>query len=418
MLSSGLNWDDLLLPFAPKPLLLICCTPSKPPASHNSSVMLRKVDLDHGGHGDLRALRTAYETSNSARSLVLEHETGPAALSKLTRQKLADHFAHAFHSGEERVRELDAPQEPPDLLRCTETGQVSNSLNARTLFTCQQAAAAGYPPEIHAPETSADAGALRDSMRERIVRALHLPEIKGPVEREVESRANDWGLNVEKGRLVIADGLYVPYRFYTKPVEIGDHGRESAPVLLALHERGIAGVSSAAAWMESIPQAGFHIMAIDVAGVGETRLQAEREEHEGYEGALCGAESLWARRALNAGLNLFGLAVFSVLRTVEHLRSRWEIGTHPIAVSGTGRGALWALYAAALNENIASVAMLRGLSRALFEARRTLPQQSSLQHLSARLPEVFRSAARRRLRRAAPADDHQCHRPAQGAPEN
>jgi cephalosporin-C deacetylase-like acetyl esterase len=363
LLPAGLNWDDLFLPFAPKPLLLICGTPHQAPERHGTSSILHKDALDRGGLGALRALRSAYDIAHAARNLVLDHESGPANLAKWTRLKIADHFARAFGSGEERLKELDVPQEPDDTLRCTETGQVGNSLNARTLFACQQETAAVTPPETPLPADAAGATAFRASMRARILDALHLPETHGAVEREVESRANDWGLNVEKGRLIIADGLYVPYRFFTRPRGQDESESGAAPVLLALHERGIAGVSSAAAWMESIPQAGFHIMAIDVAGVGETRLQAERDEHEGYEAALCGDESLWARRALNAGSNLFGLAVFSVLRTAEHLRTRWEVGANPIAVSGTGRGALWALYAAALDEKIASAALLRGLGR-------------------------------------------------------
>ena len=97
-------------------------------------------------------------------------------------------------------------------------------------------------------------------------------------------------------------------------------------------------------------------------GVGESRLQADREENDGYEAMLNGPESVWARRALNTGLNLFGLSVFSVLRTVQYLKTRWDIDKSRIMISGTGRGALWALYAAALEKDIARVALLRGLS--------------------------------------------------------
>ena len=133
-------------------------------------------------------------------------------------------------------------------------------------------------------------------------------------------------------------------------------------MLLALHERGVAGVTSAGEWMRAIPNAGFHVMTIDVPGVGETRLQAERDENDGYDAMLNGAESVWARRALNAGLNVFGLSVFSVMRTVQYLKSRRDVDASAITLSGTGRGALWGLYAAALEKDVSRVAALRGLA--------------------------------------------------------
>ena len=160
----------------------------------------------------------------------------------------------------------------------------------------------------------------------------------------------------------MAEGLYAPYSFYTRPANTDSGTRVASPVLLALHERGIAGVTGASAWMKSIPQAGYHVMAIDVPGVGETRLQADREENDGYEATLNGTESIWARRALNAGLNLFGLDVFSVLRTIQYLKTRWDVDKSRIVVSGTGRGALWGLYASALDKDVSRVALLRGLS--------------------------------------------------------
>jgi hypothetical protein len=207
------------------------------------------------------------------------------------------------------------------------------------------------------------------------------------VGREVVIRANDWGLQVEKGRLVLAGGLYVPYRFYARPAQHDTALHEPVPVLLALHERGIAGVSSAGAWMETIPHANIHIMAIDVAGTGETRLQAEREDNDGYEAALSGAESVWARRGLNTGVNLFGLAVFSVLKTLEYLKTRWDVDKKRIFISGTGRGALWGMYAAALDKDVARVALLRGLS----SYGRLIDRCRNNHHFSIYLPGCLKS---------------------------
>src|SRR5438067_13618973 len=123
--------------------------------------------------------------------------------------------------------------------------------------------------------------------------------------------------------------------------------------------------------MAGFAEAGVNVAAIDVCGIGETRLQAAQETRvqparesteAAYDAILCGPESQWARRALNAGLNLFGLRVFSVLRTLAYLRTRWEILPSEISIVGVGRGGLWGLYAAALDGAVPRVALLRSLA--------------------------------------------------------
>ena len=347
VLAQGILPADFLLPFAPKPLLLIRCAEQKGALPHDAMV---------------QDLTRVYKLLGKPNLFETAEERGVKGFAKFIRTRIMDHFSRGFGMGVERLREQETPAETLDTLRCTETGQVANSLNAPSLFWIHSKLAHELPPPIEQPADAAGAVALRAELRARFAPLLCLPEAAQPVHCEVESHANDWGLHVEKGRIVIAEGLYVPYSFYTRPSASESGTHTASPVLLALHERGIAGVTGAREWMKLIPQAGFHVMAIDVPGVGETRLQADREESEGYESMLCGHESIWARRALNAGLNLFGLDVFSVLRAVHYLKTRWDVDKSRIVVSGTGRGALWGLYAAALEKDIARVALLRGLS--------------------------------------------------------
>ena len=347
VLAQGILPQDFLIPFAPRPLLMVRCAGQKDKLPHEKTV----TDLSR-----------AYKILGKANQFEAAEERGVCGFAKFTRTRIVDHFARAFGMGVERLRDLEAAGEPLELLRCTETGQVLNSLNAPSLLSIHAKLAHELPPPIAAPADSAAAVALRADLRARFAPLLCLPEAVQPVACEVESRSNDWGLQVEKGRIVVAEGLYAPYSFYTRPANTDSGTRVASPVLLALHERGIAGVTGASAWMKSIPQAGYHVMAIDVPGVGETRLQADREENDGYEATLNGTESIWARRALNAGLNLFGLDVFSVLRTIQYLKTRWDVDKSRIVVSGTGRGALWGLYASALDKDVSRVALLRGLS--------------------------------------------------------
>ena len=159
--------------------------------------------------------------------------------------------------------------------------------------------------------------------------------------------------------------------------------------------------------MTGFAAAGFHVMAIDVCGIGETRLQSKAEDHDAYETLLTGPESQWVRRALNTGLSLFGLRTFNVLRALEYLRTRWDIQKDQISVIGVGRGGLWGLYAAALDSSVSHCVLLRTLDT---YKSLTLRRPGINHHFSiyfAGLSQRVRPAARGRVPGAAGADDRQ-----------
>jgi dienelactone hydrolase len=366
-IPAGLVPLDLLVPFAPKRLLLTYNT-EKPANSREAT---------------LAELRHWYGLLGNADAVSLASTDGapPMAKESLGRAKIAEFFGRSFSLPEERVRELETPPEPAETLYATETGQVSNSLNAVSVFGWHKRESRPLPPPLEVPKDAAGALALQAEVRERFMPYLRLRTPAAQVSSQIESHSNAWGYMIEKGRLEIEDGLFVPYSLSMVPDSDGSASRRATPTVLALHERGIAGVSTQPPWMNGFSAAGVNVVAIDVCGIGETRLQTAqetrlqsvRETNEvAYDALLCGPESQWARRALNAGLSLFGLRVFSVLRTLAYLRTRPEISAKEISVVGVGRGGLWALYAAALDGDISRVALLRCLSsyKCLVEHRR------------------------------------------------
>lgn len=354
----GLSPLDLLVPFAPRPLLLGYCSADKPFALMETCL----TELTHW--------YTLLGGKDKVAGFIAE---GQQSYLKELRTLAADHFARAFGMPEERVREPESPPEISETLACTETGQIRNSLNSLSLFDYQRELARDLPPALAVPRDENAAQKLQHEVRERFVPLLRMPAETRAMNSEVESHSRDWGYQVEKGRIVIDEGLYVPYSFYALPQPADDPASgKSAPTVLALHERGIAGISAQGTWMTAFAEAGMHVMTIDVCGVGETRLQPDREDKDPYDALLCGSEALWARRALNAGTSLLGMRVLSVLRSVEFLKSRWDVEQSRIALIGVGRAALWSLFAGALESSIARVVLLRGLStyKCLVEHRR------------------------------------------------
>jgi cephalosporin-C deacetylase-like acetyl esterase len=357
-LAYGVAALDMLLPFAPKPLLVAHCTQDR---------------FKGNVHAHVDELCRFYGLLNAKENMIPFEADGPLGYLKLIRSRAAEHFARSFRLPDSRAREPETPPETPESLYCTETGQVCNSLNSVSLFSYNKNYAAELPPPLAVPRDQDGASRLQSDIRDRFRPFLRLPEPQVPIKGEIESRSTDWGYTVEKGRLIMDESLFAPYSFFALPESSENPAsHKTAPVVLVLHERGTAGVSSQGAWMNGFAAAGCHVMAIDVCGIGETRLQPKGDDHDAYETLLCGPESQWARRALNAGLSLFGLRTFTVLRAIEFLRSRWDVEKDRISIIGVGRGGLWGLYAAAIDSNVSHCVMLRSLDayKSLTERRR------------------------------------------------
>ncbi|HYG76587.1 MAG TPA: hypothetical protein VEK08_16400 [Planctomycetota bacterium] len=366
-IPRGLTALDLLVPFAPKPLLVA------------------SVSLERGPgklEGALNELRHWYGLLGRGDGVVSASSEAQPGYVKEIRARAMDHFARVFGLPEERVREPETPPEAAETLHCTETGQICNSLNAKSLFAFHNESVSALPPAQPVPRDSASAAQLQESIRATFRPYLRLPKASGDIGVQVESHSNDWGYSVEKGRLVLNEDLFIPFSFYSlRETPDSPGASRPAPTILALHERGVAGIYKQAPLMNMLAACGAHVMAIDVVGIGETRLQAPQETRMqparndtefAYDSLLCGPEAVWAHRALNTGLSLFGLRVFSVLSTLDYLRTRPEVNAESISIVGVGRGGLWGLYAAALDTGIARLAVLRALAtyKSLVEHRR------------------------------------------------
>jgi cephalosporin-C deacetylase-like acetyl esterase len=358
-IPQGLTLLDTLAVFAPKPLLLMACSHDR--SSERFNAILQEVSRWY-------SLSNAPTLLSSAMSEV-PYTCLKETYSKELRMKAVDYFVKVFQLHSEPVRELLTPPETVETLYCTETGQVSNSLKAMSVFEYHKKNSKHLPPSCPVPKNDEDAQSLQAEIRDRFLKSLHLPEPISQITSVIESRSNDWGYGVEKGRLVLNESLYIPYSFYT---QIGSDGPRTAPTVVVLHDRGIAAVASHTPWMTGFAASGVHVLALDVIGTGETRLQSKSDDLDTYEAMLEGPESQWAVRALNTGLSLFGLRVFNVLCGLQYLRSRWNVQKDRISLVGVGRGALWSLYAAALDTTVSRVALLRGLAsyKCLTERRR------------------------------------------------
>jgi len=354
---DGISPLDLYQPFAPRPLLL----------GYNCEE--RPDSLNHVNQTELAGFWAHFGSRERVEAFA---HPGPQVFFKELRERAVEFLAKVFGLPGDKARGHEHPPEPAAQLNATETGQVTTALVGPDVFELNHRRVHDLPPpppDFGAPSPE-NALKLQDHYRDLLRKHLRLPEPQATVDAQVEARSSDWGLAVEKGRLVVEEGIYLPYAFYSEPES--SEGRVARPVVMTVHDRGRAAIGAQGEMMTRLASGGRHVMAIDARGVGETHLQSSGDNGNPYRALLLGTESEWAAKALNVGLSLFGGRVFDVLRTASYLRTRHDARAQSVSLVGVARGALWTLYAAALDPKIAQVVLVRGLSdyKSLVDHRR------------------------------------------------
>jgi pimeloyl-ACP methyl ester carboxylesterase len=106
--------------------------------------------------------------------------------------------------------------------------------------------------------------------------------------------------------------------------------------------------------LEKLARKGHTVIAADVRGIGETTPAHSEGRTDDY-GHLFSVETGLAYMAWYMDESLFGMRVADVIRTVDYALSRPDLPRPGLRVAGRGAGALWALYAAALDPRITEV---------------------------------------------------------------
>ena len=115
--------------------------------------------------------------------------------------------------------------------------------------------------------------------------------------------------------------------------------------------------------LENLARKGYLVVAVEPRGTGLTAPQ--HFFGEGLESwefrQLFDVETAAAYMAWYMDLTLLGMRVLDVLRGVEYALGRKDVDNRGLRAIGLGRGALWVLFAAALDGRIRAAVCDRGL---------------------------------------------------------
>jgi len=209
--------------------------------------------------------------------------------------------------------------------------------------------------------------------------------------------------HIEKLEFLSEPGIYLPAWVF-----VPDQRGAERSAILYISEDGKEADALEFELLEELTQKGNLVVAVDVRGIGETKPPHSDDAGCGLFGHVDDAETTMQYIAWEMDESLVGMRVHDVVRSVDYALSRPDVD-RGVRVIGRGMGALWVLFAAALDPRISQAVCERGLLsyRILTAADRYLHGASIfipsvLKHFD--LPQVAATVAGRRLTILDPVD--------------
>jgi len=316
-----------------------------------------------------------------------------------------DWFCRWFYNRRGPEREPEYVPESAGDLYCTPNGSLRYSQQGETIFSLILKTQANLPSLRNLPSSRAELESFCSAMRAEITELLHIKRKSCPLGVRGIVTTPRKGYRVEKEEFISEPGIYIPAWVFVPEQQ----KRESLAVLY-VHEAGKEAQGMEFGALETLARNGFLVCAVDVRGIGETKPPHADEEAPGVFRNLDDAETAMSYWAWEINESLFGMRVQDVIRSVDYALSRTDVDRVGVRLIGKGMGALWSLYAAALDARILSLICDGGLlsyrcltrsDRYLHGADILIPNVSM--HFD--LPHVAAAVASRSLGLLSPVDE-------------
>jgi len=372
----GVDLCDLHAAIAPRPLLALI---------ENYSPQFNST-AEH--------IRERYRQLGAAENFATGEATDPHAWTVKLRLATCNWLSRWLYGRPGPEREPEFEPEPPESLYCTPTGSLRDARRGQTIFSLLLDKQTALPPPRREPASAAE-----------LCEVLQIDQ--GPSEpldvRNLVVTPRK-GYHVEKLEFVSEPEIFIPAWVFVP------EKRASRAATLFLSQSGKESGGMEFGAYERLARQGRTVIAVDVRGLGATAPphMAPLSGPAPFR-HLFDVDTSMAYMAWFMDRSLFGMRVRDALRSVDYALSRADVAAEELEVVGQGAGALWALYAAALDPRIVSVTAERGLLsyRSLAQVDRYthgagIFLRGVLQRFD--LPHVAAAIAPRRLTLHAPVD--------------
>ena len=372
-LPVGIDRGDLLLAFAPKPLL-ICYT------THDEGVTYSPV-YEEATQEIYRELQRVYGLLGAKDRVGLFASHLPHGLNYFNRVSIYAWFNRWLQNATSETGEAELDQIPEERLHATSTGQVSTSIGGRSVVQLNSDRARTVLEKSPLHNASMNQASTRAQVKKELTGLLALPRQKTPLQSKVRSTNPRKNVVIEEFQFESEPGMRVP-GWFVRPSSTSGHGS----TVLYLTDDGGDDVVAEPGSMDRLLDAGHAVCAITLRGTG---LTTPRFPHGGpeYYDASVHLDERFAWTCLVMGRPVIGQRVWDTVRAVDYLVSRPDVDATQIRIAGVGSSGLVAMMAALLDDRVRSVLVDRTLANYMS----IVESESYSTHLAYFVPGILRS---------------------------
>jgi cephalosporin-C deacetylase-like acetyl esterase len=365
-LMNGVDHAELLTLFAPRPLRIGAAQQDFFPIE--------------GTRATYEEVRRIYELRESESKFDKVEVNEKHGLSEGLRQAAYEWFERWLLNKKSNSNEPSVTPEDERNLRCTDSGQVLESLGGETIQSLnrQRLARLEYaPPMVSSPDALAG---FQDRLRREIHEVFNDPmERRSQVTVQAYGSLDREGYTIEKVVYETEPGIRIPTLVFRSKMLLG-----RAPAVLYLHELGKSTEARDGGLLERFTKAGFLACAIDVRGLGETQYRIQSKVD--YFEPISGVEANMVYNSFLVGKPMLAMRVKDALRAVDLLSQRSDADPSKIFVLGESGGGVMAQFVAALDRRVAGVAVVN----TLLNYRQIIETGNYSIHVNLFLPQILR----------------------------
>jgi len=343
-LPEGLDRGDLLLAFAPKPLLILY--------SRTDSGLTYSPTYVEGTKEVYREIQAAYKLMGASDKADLFGSPLPHAYEFFNRRETYRWFNRWLGSEEWGTEEEEFDKSPPDALNCTSTGQVRTSLGGRSAVQLNvdrlRACLAANP-------TANEIEGLRERVQGTLRELLALPTQHNPLDPRTLS-SNAWRENIAVDEFMFeSEPLVRVGGWFLRPAEGGPF-----PTIVYVSEGNRNQVVQEGSQVGELARKGYAVCAVDLRGLGVSMPHDPAAGPIYYHDGSLPERYAWAFFTL--GRPVLGQRVWDVLRCLDYLQSRRDVDQSRIRGLGEKGAALAVSLAGVLDDRVRSLLLDRPLA--------------------------------------------------------
>jgi dienelactone hydrolase len=363
------------------------------------------------------AVQRRYEQLGVPEKFATVAADDPHSWSPKLRVAATDWFCRWFYDRKGPQTEEMFETLPPEELRCTPDGSLRYSHKGKTIFDIIREKQANLPPAQSLPATRAEVGKFQDQVRSQIYKLLDCRKPNHSLDvRQLVTTPRE-GYRIEKIQFISEPGIYVPVWVFVPNASNRKPGKLPTILYVSDEPMSVDGMEFAGeeasglthGVLDTLARDGNLVAAVSVRGIAETRPPHPASDSCNEFSQLFNLETAMAYMTWFMDRSLLGMRVQDVMRSVDYIYSRSDADTAHLHAIGTGMGAMWCLYAAALDPRIKGLIAADGLLsyRTLTESDRYLYGADVMVRnvlLEFDLPQVAAAVADRPLTLIHPRD--------------